>query len=246
MQRPHPAQGPAPQRIDLGQGKPRTVASSTSATISAAGGPASRSPANQTSPLPVSRASSWSFVRPVDRRKPSSACAARPRAAPCALPAASGFGPAAPRPSARAAAAWRRPRRRHRSAPPRQARPSRDAAGPRPPGLHPRGNFLGEEFDQEIGHRQGLSGTGGQPSAGPVAVEDDLAAGVDLVPGEAPAVGIERDHAVDPVGDVFLAQNGDRPRRPRDRHRWRRRRSSRTSRARRAAWRRDRSRGPRR
>jgi hypothetical protein len=45
----------------------------TSATISAAGGPVSVMDANQTCPFLSSRASSWSFVRPVERRNPSSA-----------------------------------------------------------------------------------------------------------------------------------------------------------------------------
>jgi hypothetical protein len=47
---------PTPQRIDFGQGKSRTVRSSTSATISAAFRPGFSTTANQTSPLPVSRA----------------------------------------------------------------------------------------------------------------------------------------------------------------------------------------------
>jgi hypothetical protein len=62
---------PDPQRIDLGQGKSRTTRSSTSATISPAFRPGFSTVANQTSPLPVSRASSRSRVSPVARRKPS-------------------------------------------------------------------------------------------------------------------------------------------------------------------------------
>ena len=49
---------PAPQRIDLGQGKLRMAASSTSATISDAGRPGFWITANQTWPFLSSRASS--------------------------------------------------------------------------------------------------------------------------------------------------------------------------------------------
>jgi hypothetical protein len=64
---------PAPQRIDFGQGKSRTTAGTTPATISAAGRPGFSIRANQKAPFFSSRASSCSFVRPVARRKPSSA-----------------------------------------------------------------------------------------------------------------------------------------------------------------------------
>ena len=62
---------PEPQRIDFGQGKSRTVASTVSATISAAGRPGLVVTAKKTRALPASRSSSWSRVRPVERRKPS-------------------------------------------------------------------------------------------------------------------------------------------------------------------------------
>ena len=63
--------GPAPQRIDFGQGKSRTVASTVSATISAAGRPGRVVTAKKTRAFLSSRSSSWSRVRPVERRKPS-------------------------------------------------------------------------------------------------------------------------------------------------------------------------------
>ena len=66
---------PEPQRIDFGQGKSRTIASTVSATISAAGRPGLVVTAKKTRALPASRSSSWSRVRPVERRKPSIAAA---------------------------------------------------------------------------------------------------------------------------------------------------------------------------
>ena len=64
---------PVPHRMDLGQGKLRIVASSTSATMSAAGRPGLVTVAYQTCPFLSSRACSWSRVSPVERKKPSSA-----------------------------------------------------------------------------------------------------------------------------------------------------------------------------
>ena len=64
---------PLPQRIDFGQGKLRMVLSTTSATIAAAGRPGFSTTAKKTWPFFSSRSSSWSRVRPVERRKPSSA-----------------------------------------------------------------------------------------------------------------------------------------------------------------------------
>ena len=59
--------------MDFGQGKARTTASTVSATISAAGRPGRVMTANQTRDFLSSRASSWSRLRPVARRKPCSA-----------------------------------------------------------------------------------------------------------------------------------------------------------------------------
>ena len=64
---------PDPQRIDFGQGKSRIAASSTSATISGARRPGFSMTAKNTSAFLSARRSSWSSVRPVDRRKPSTA-----------------------------------------------------------------------------------------------------------------------------------------------------------------------------
>ena len=61
---------PEPQRIDLGQGKPRTIWSTISGIRAAVGWPLLLITAKKT----PSRSTSWSFVRPVLRRKPSSAC----------------------------------------------------------------------------------------------------------------------------------------------------------------------------
>src|SRR4051812_16773899 len=60
----------SPQRIDLGQGKARTIAGIASARSAAVGRPGFSTIAKR---MP-SRSSSWSRVRPVLRRKPSSAC----------------------------------------------------------------------------------------------------------------------------------------------------------------------------
>ncbi len=60
---------PVPHFIDLGQGKPRTMASTISAMISGVGRPWRAITANST----PSRSTSWSRVRPVERRKPSMA-----------------------------------------------------------------------------------------------------------------------------------------------------------------------------
>ncbi len=64
---------PSPQRIDFGQGKPRTIASTVSATISAAGRPGRCVTANQTCDFLSSRTSRSSRLSPVERRNPSSA-----------------------------------------------------------------------------------------------------------------------------------------------------------------------------
>ena len=61
---------PVPQRIDLGQGKSRTIRSTISGIRVAVARPCSETTANST----PSRSTSWSRVRPVLRRKPSSAC----------------------------------------------------------------------------------------------------------------------------------------------------------------------------
>ncbi len=66
---------PAPQRIDFGQGKSRITRSSTSARISDARRPGFSTTAKNTWPFFSSRSSSWSRVRPVERRNPSSAAA---------------------------------------------------------------------------------------------------------------------------------------------------------------------------
>lgn len=60
---------PVPQRIDLGQGKWRMMSSTLSATTSVVARPLLLISANQT----PSRSTSWFCVRPVLRRKPSSA-----------------------------------------------------------------------------------------------------------------------------------------------------------------------------
>ena len=64
---------PAPQRIDLGQGKLRIAASSASAITSEASRPGFSITAKRTSPFLSARTSSWSRVRPVDLRNPSTA-----------------------------------------------------------------------------------------------------------------------------------------------------------------------------
>ena len=64
---------PVPQRIDLGQGKFRTVFSNASATISAAGRPGLVIFAKRTVPFGVSRSSRSFLVRPAPRRNPSMA-----------------------------------------------------------------------------------------------------------------------------------------------------------------------------
>ena len=64
---------PVPQRMERGQGKLRMACSITSDRTSEAGWPFFSITANQTWPFLSSRASSWSFVRPVERRKPSRA-----------------------------------------------------------------------------------------------------------------------------------------------------------------------------
>ena len=64
---------PVPQRMERGQGKARIASGTTSASTSAAVRPGVSITANQTWPFLSSRALSWSRVRPVERRKPSSA-----------------------------------------------------------------------------------------------------------------------------------------------------------------------------
>ena len=59
--------------MDFGQGKPRTAASTVSATISAAARPGRSVTANQTCDFLSSRISRSSRASPVARRKPSSA-----------------------------------------------------------------------------------------------------------------------------------------------------------------------------
>ncbi len=62
---------PSPQRIDFGHGKPRTTASTVSATTVAAGRPGCSITATRMLPFLSARVCNWSRVRPVERRKPS-------------------------------------------------------------------------------------------------------------------------------------------------------------------------------
>ncbi len=161
---------PSPQRMDFGQGKPRTVASTVSATISAAGRPGWSRTAKSTSPLGSGRdcelvaGQAGGAEEAVDRFLGGVGAGA------LALLAERGgaFGEAFDR--------QRQAAGRGEGGGVGVGEAALDQAvgdeaaqvvGGLP--LHPGGDFLGEEFEEEVGHREGPLGA---PMAKPEAVRE--------------------------------------------------------------------------
>ena len=152
--------------MDFGQGKARTVASTVSATISAAGRPGWSMTATRMSPFLSGRVTSWSRVRPVARRKPSIGLGGGVGAGALALLAGVGgaVGEAGEREGQAAG--------RGEGGGVGVGEAALDEAvgdeaaqvlGRLP--LHAGGDFLGEEFEQEVGHRGASGGGTGKPEA---------------------------------------------------------------------------------
>jgi hypothetical protein len=75
-------------------------------------------------------------------------------------------------------------------------------------GLHPGGDFFGEEFDQKVGHRFRSVRIWQRGKAGPSFALQR--AGAELMPCEGAAIGENGDDAVNIRGDIRLRQEGQR------------------------------------